>query len=157
MSTPPPTPNGLAQPLAKYSAWRRAGDLVFLSGVIAVEPSTATIVKGYADIPAHARRLLGETGEFSTDIKEGPILAQSWFVLDRIRATVEAAGGQMSDVFKLVQYFKNLDHFPHYSRVRKLFFTGEPPASTVVEVSAMLPTADILIEVEATAYLPLPR
>ena len=68
-----------------------------------------------------------------TDLKEGPILAQSWFVLDRIRATVEAAGGQMNDVFKLVQYFKNLDHFPHYSRVRKLFFTGEPPASTVVE------------------------
>jgi enamine deaminase RidA (YjgF/YER057c/UK114 family) len=78
-------------------------------------------------------------------------------VLDRIRQTVETAGGQMSDVFKLVQYFRNLDHFPHYSRVRKLFFTGEPPASTVVEVSAMLPTADILIEVEATAYLPMPR
>ena len=76
-------------------------------------------------------------------------------MLDRIRATVEAAGGQMIDVFKLVQYFKNLDHFPHYSRVRKLFFTGEPPASTVVEVSAMLPTADILVEVEATAYIPL--
>ena len=144
-----------AQPLAKYSAWRRAGDFVFLSGVIAVEPSSATIVKGYADIPPEARTLLGQTGEFSTDIKEGPILAQSWYVLDRIRQTVEAAGGQMSDVFKLVQYFRNLDHFPHYSRVRKLFFSGEPPASTVVEVSAMLPTADILIEVEATAYLPL--
>jgi enamine deaminase RidA (YjgF/YER057c/UK114 family) len=68
---------------------------------------------------------------------------------------VEAAGGQMSDVFKLVQYFKNLDQFPHYSRVRKLFFSGEPPASTVVEVSAMLPSADILLEVEATAYLPI--
>jgi enamine deaminase RidA (YjgF/YER057c/UK114 family) len=81
----------------------------------------------------------------------------SWFVLDRIRATVEAAGGRMDDVFKLVQYFRNLDHFPHYSRVRKLFFSGEPPASTVVEVSAMLPTADILVEVEATAYLPLKR
>jgi len=145
----------IAQPLAKYSAWRRAGDLIFLSGVIAVDPARALIVKGYADIPAEARKLLGETGEFSTDIKEGPILAQSWFVLDRIRATVEAAGGQMGDVFKLVQYFRNLDHFPHYSRVRKLFFTGEPPASTVVEVSAMLPTADILIEVEATAYVPL--
>lgn len=145
----------IAQPLAKYSAWRRAGDFVFLSGVIAVEPSTATLVKGYADIPPEARKLLGETGEFSTDIKEGPILAQSWFVLDRIRATVEAAGGQMGDVFKLVQYFRNLDHFPHYSRVRKLFFCGEPPVSTVVEVSAMLPTADILVEVEATAYLPL--
>jgi enamine deaminase RidA (YjgF/YER057c/UK114 family) len=145
----------IAQPLAKYSAWRRAGDLIFLSGVIAVEPATATIVKGYADIPPAARKLLGETGEFSTDIKEGPILAQSWFVLDRIRSTVEAAGGRMDDVFKLVQYFRNLDHFPHYSRVRKLFFSADPPASTVVEVSAMLPTPEILIEVEATAYLPL--
>lgn len=146
-----------AQPLARYSAWRRAGDFVFLSGVIAVEPSTATIVKGYADIPADARKLLGETGEFSTDIKEGPILAQSWFVLDRIRGTVEQAGGSMADVVKLVQYFKHLDHFPYYSRVRKLFFPGEPPVSTVVEVTGMLPTADILVEVEATAYLPLQR
>lgn len=145
----------IAQPLARYAAWRRVGDFIFLSGVIAVDPASATIVKGYADIPAEARQLLGETGEFSTDIKEGPILAQSWFVLDRIRSTVQAAGGRMDDVFKLVQYFRNLDHFPHYSRVRKLFFTGEPPASTVVEVSAMLPTADILIEVEATAYVPL--
>ena len=147
----------IAQPLARYSAWRRVGDFVFLSGIIAVDPASSTIVKGYADIPTAARALLGETGEFSTDIKEGPILAQSWYVLDRIRATVEAAGGQMSDVFKLVQYFKNLDHFPHYSRVRKLFFTGEPPVSTVVEVSEMLPSADILIEVEATAFVPLPR
>jgi enamine deaminase RidA (YjgF/YER057c/UK114 family) len=145
----------IAQPLARYSAWRRAGDFVFLSGVIAVDPGTATIVRGYADIPPDARTLVGQTGEFSTDIKEGPILAQSWFVLDRIRATIEAAGGQMSDVVKLVQYFRHLDHFPHYSRVRKLFFPGEPPVSTVVEVSAMLPTADILIEVEATAWLPL--
>ena len=145
----------IAQPLARYAAWRRAGDFIFLSGVIAVDPARSLIVKGYADIPPEARALLGETGEFSTDIKEGPILAQSWFVLDRVRATVEAAGGQMGDVFKLVQYFKNLDHFPHYSRVRKLFFPGESPASTVVEVSAMLPTADILVEVEATAYVPL--
>lgn len=29
---------GIAQPLARYAAWRRAGDLVFLSGVIAVDP-----------------------------------------------------------------------------------------------------------------------
>jgi enamine deaminase RidA (YjgF/YER057c/UK114 family) len=148
------TSSGIAQPLARYAAYRRVGDFVFLSGVIAVEPAASKIVKGYADIPDAAATLLGRTGEFSTDIKEGPILAQSWYVLDRIRQTVEAAGGQMSDVFKLVQYFKNLDHFPHYSRVRKLFFSGEPPASTVVEVSAMLPTDDILIEVEATAYLP---
>jgi enamine deaminase RidA (YjgF/YER057c/UK114 family) len=148
-------PSQTAQPLARYAAWRRAGDFVFLSGIIAVDPAAKLIVRGYDDIPAAAQTLLGRSGEFSTDLREGPILAQSWYVLDRVRATVEAAGGQMSDVIKLVQYFKNLDHFPHYSRVRKLFFPGEPPTSTVVEVSGMLPTPEILIEVEATAYLPL--
>lgn len=146
-----------AQPLARYAAWRRAGDLVLLSGVIAVEPSSGTIVRGYADIPPAARALIGQTGEFSTDAKEGPVLAQSWFVLDRIRATLEDAGGSLDDVVRLVQYFRNLDHFPLYSRVRKQFFPGDPPASTVVEVSEMLPTADILIEVEATAWVPLDR
>ncbi|HWH81351.1 MAG TPA: RidA family protein [Burkholderiaceae bacterium] len=153
-TTPAP---GIAVPLARYAAYRRVGDLVFLSGVIAVDPGANKIVRGYADIPDAAAALIGRSGEFSTDTREGPILAQSWYVLDRIRATVEAAGGQMGDVFKLVQYFRHLDHFPHYSRVRKLFFAGEPPASTVVEVSAMLPTDDILIEVEATAHVPARR
>jgi enamine deaminase RidA (YjgF/YER057c/UK114 family) len=147
-------PSGIAQPLARYAAWRRAGDFVFLSGVIAVDPAAGLIVSGYADIPEEAARLLGRSGEFSTDIREGPILAQSWYVLDRIRQTMEAAGGTMADVCKLVQYFRHLDHFPYYGRVRKLFFPGELPTSTVVEVSAMLPTPEILIEVEATAYLP---
>ena len=152
--TEPMAGSGIARPLARYAAWRRVGNLLFLSGVVAVDPAAARIVRGYADIPDTAADLLGRSGEFSTDLREGPILAQSWYVLDRIRQTVESAGGKMSDVFKLVQYFRDLDHFPHYSRVRKLFFPGEPPASTVVEVSAMLPTAEILIEVEATAYLP---
>ena len=144
-----------AQPLARYAAWRRAGDFIYLSGVIAVNPAAGQIVRGFNDIPLEAAELIGRTGEFSSDTKDGPILTQSWYVLDSIRQTIESAGGQMSDVFKLVQYFKNLDHFPRYSKVRKLFFLGEPPVSTVVEVSAMLPTADILIEVEATAWLPL--
>lgn len=146
-----------AQPLARYSAWRRAGDLVLLSGVIAVDPQAGRIVRGWDDIPADVHAMLGRTGEFSTDLRTGPILAQSWWVLDRIRATVEAAGGRMADVVKLVQYFRDLDHFPYYSGVRRRFFPGEPPASTVVEVSAMLPSPEVLVEVEATAYLPLPR
>jgi enamine deaminase RidA (YjgF/YER057c/UK114 family) len=146
-------PPDIAQPLARYAAFRQVGDFVFLSGVIAVNPSAGLIVNGYQDIPAEVADSLGRSGEFSVDIKEGPIIAQSWAVLDSIRRTIESAGGQMSDVFKLVQYFKNLDHFPHYSRVRKRFFPDAAPASTVVEVSAMLPSPDILIEVEATAYL----
>lgn len=148
---------GAGKPLAKYAAWRRAGDFVFLSGIIPVNPQTATIVRGFQDIPADARLLLGKTGEFSTDAKQGPILAQSWYVLESIRHTIEDAGGQMSDVIKLVQYFRNLDHFPYYSQVRKLFYPGQPPVSTVVQVSEMLPDAGVLIEVEATAWLPQSR
>ena len=147
--------NQIAQPLARYAAWRRAGDFVFLSGVIAVDPQAGRIVQGYKDIPTDAAIQIGQTGEFSTDYKEGPILAQSWYVLNSIKNTADSAGGQLSDVVKLVQYFRNLDHFPLYSRVRKQFFPGDPPVSTVVEVSAMLPSPDILIEVEATMWLPI--
>lgn len=145
----------IAQPLARYSPWRRAGDFLLLSGVIAVDPAKKLIVRGYDDIPPEARALIGASGEFSTDFREGPIKAQSWFVLDRIQSTLEAAGGRMDQVVRLVQYFRDLDHFPHYSRVRTLFFPGEPPASTVVQVSGMLPSPEILVEVEATAWVPL--
>ncbi|MGF1482620.1 MAG: RidA family protein [Cyanophyceae cyanobacterium] len=144
----------IANPLARYAAYRRVGDLVFLSGVIAVDPRQRKVIQDYADIPSHARELLGETGEFSVDAKEGPILVQSWYIFDKIQQTVEDAGGQLQDVFKLVQYFKDLRDFPLYSRVRNLFFPDQPPASTIVEVSGMLPTPEVMIEVEATAYIP---
>ena len=143
-----------AKPLARYAAWKRRGDFIFLSGIIAVDPDTRRVVMGYDDIPRDVADRLGRSGELSIDIKEEAIIAQSWVVLDKIRETIEAAGGTMADVFKLVQYFKSLDHYPHYARVRRGFFPDEPPVSTVVEVTAMLPTASVLIEVEATAYLP---
>ncbi len=143
-----------AEPLARYAAWKRKGDFVFLSGVIAVDPKAGRIIRGFDDIPVEAQQSLGRTGEFSVDIKEGPILAQSWVVLDKIRATMEEAGGTIADVFKLVQYFKDLRDYPHYNRVRRQFFPDDPPVSTVVEVSGMLPSPEILVEVEATAYLP---
>jgi enamine deaminase RidA (YjgF/YER057c/UK114 family) len=146
-----------AKPLARYSAWARRGDFIFLSGVIAVDPAAGRIIRGFGDLPPDIGPRIGQTGEFSVDAKDGPIIAQSWYVLDRIRATMEDAGAQMADVFKLVQYFKNLNDFPRYNAVRKLFFPDTPPVSTVVEVSAMMPSDDILIEVEATAWAPLGR
>lgn len=142
-----------AQPLARYSAWTRRGDFVFLSGIIAVDPSANKIIRGFDDLPEGVADQIGRTGEFSVDAKDGPIIAQSWYVLDRVRATVEDAGGTMGDVFKLVQYFRNLDHFPRYNTVRRMFFPGLPPVSTVVEVSGVMPSRDVLIEVEATAWL----
>lgn len=142
-------------PLARYASSRRVGDFIFLSGVIAVDPIRNTIVNGFDDIPDEIAHELGRTGEFSTDMKQGPILAQSWYVFNAIQTIIEREGAQMSDVFKLVQYFRNLDHFPLFSQVRRCFFPVAPPISTIVEVSAMLPSETILIEVEATAYHPV--
>jgi enamine deaminase RidA (YjgF/YER057c/UK114 family) len=148
---------GVGAPTAKYAPYKRVGDIVYLSGVIAVDTDRQRVIGGFADLPPDVRKLLGESGEMSADVREGPILAQSWFVLDRIRRIVESAGGRMEDVFKLVQYFRSLDHYPLYNRVRKLFFPQGAPVSTVVEVSGMLPTPAVLVEVEATAHIPPQR
>ncbi|MEI7496505.1 MAG: RidA family protein [Betaproteobacteria bacterium] len=141
-------------PLAHYSAFKRVGDMVYMSGVIAVNPSTRLVVQHFDQLPNSVRIALGETGEMSVDVFQEPILVQSWYVLDRIRQLAEEAGGDMSNVFKLVQYFTDLRDYPLYNRVRHLFYKNEPPVSTVVEVSGMLPSPEVLIEVEATAYIP---
>ena len=145
------------QPLARYAAMKRIGDMVYMSGVIAVDPATRTVVQSFEQLPAEVRQQLGETGEMSVDIFQAPALVQSWFVLNRIRELAEQAGGGMGDVFKLVQYFTDLRDYPLYNRVRRLFYPGEPPVSTVVEVSGMLPSREVRIEVEATAFIPLPK
>lgn len=144
-------------PLANYLAAKRVGNLLYLSGVIAVDPAARKVVNAYDDLPAAAQTLLQTlgycTGQMSVDIFEAPAASQSWFVLNRIKDIVEAEGGQMADVFKLVQYFRDLRHYPVYNRVRGLFCPS-PVVSTVVEVSRMLPDDQVLIEVEATALLP---
>lgn len=143
----------VAKPLSRYAPFRRAGDLVIFSGITAADPDRGIVIRGYADLPAEVRRKAGETGEMSTDMKDGPIAAQSWFVLERLRSTVEAAGGSLDDVVKLTQYFCNLRDFPIYNAVRARFFAN-PPASTVVRVVELLPTPDVLLEVEAVAHIP---
>jgi enamine deaminase RidA (YjgF/YER057c/UK114 family) len=149
-------PANIAKPLSRYAPFRRAGDLVLFAGITAADPERGIVIRGYADLPEALRRQAGETGEMSTDLKDGPITAQSWFVLDRLRSTVAAAGGSLKDVVKLTQYFCNLRDFSIYNEVRAKFF-HDPPASTVVRVVELLPTPDILLEVEAIAHIPEKR
>jgi enamine deaminase RidA (YjgF/YER057c/UK114 family) len=148
----------IGAPMANYAAARRVGDFVFMSGVVAVDPARRRAVEAYDDLPDAARaalRTLGyDTGQMSVDVHEAPAVAQSWFVLERIRRLAEEAGGGMDDVVKLVQYFRDLRHYPAYNRVRGLFYPAAPPVSTVVEVSRFLPGDALWIEVEATMYLP---
>jgi 2-iminobutanoate/2-iminopropanoate deaminase len=148
----------MGKPMANYAAAKRVGDFVFMSGVVAVDPVQRRAVRGYDDIPEAAREALRPLGyvtdQMSVDVFEAPIVAQSWFVLERIRQLATEHGGSMNDVVKLVQYFRDLRHYAPYNRVRGLFYPDAPPVSTVVEVSRFLPGDDVLIEVEATMYLP---
>lgn len=143
-------------PLARYAPFRRAGDFVYVSGLIAADPVTGILVNSYADLPEEVRDEAGRTGEMSVDLKEGPIAAQSWKVFDSLRSVVNSAGGALDDVVHLAQYFTDLRDFPVYSRLRDKFFDS-PPASTVLEVSGMLPSEIMRIEVQAVAYIPRER
>jgi len=149
----------MGKPMANYAAAKRVGDFVYMSGVVAVDPATRRAVAGYDAIPEAGRSALQglgyATGQMSVDVFEAPIVAQSWFVLARIRQIAAEHGGTMEDVVKLVQYFRHLPHYAFYNRVRGLFYPGEPPVSTVVEVSRFLPGDEVLVEVEATMYLPV--
>ncbi len=148
---------GVGRPLANYAASRRMGDMVFMSGVIAVDPARAEVITRYEQLPAHALEQLKGigfvTGQMSVDVFEAPAVAQSWFVLDRIRQLAELEGCDLRHTARLVQYFRDLRHYPLYNRVRSLFYP-EPVVSTVVEVSRMLPDDRVVIEVEATLVLP---
>ena len=148
----------MGKPMANYAAARRAGDFVFVSGVVGVDPARNAIVQSYDELPTQAleglKRIGYVTGQMTVDIYEAPAVAQSWLVLERIRQIAQEHGGTMSDVVKLVQYFRDLRHYPFYNRVRGLFYPGEPPASTVVEVARFMPGDAAVIEVEATIYLP---
>ncbi|WP_298924239.1 RidA family protein [uncultured Ramlibacter sp.] len=148
----------MGKPMANYAAAKRVGDFVFLSGVVAVDPMRKAVVQSYEELPAEAMEQLKSlgyvTGQMTVDIYEAPAVAQSWFVLDRIRQIAREHGGEMKDAVKLVQYFRDLRHYPFYNRVRGLFYPGEPPVSTVVEVARFMPGDGALIEVEATLYLP---
>ena len=147
----------MGQPMANYAAARRVGDFVFVSGVVAVDPARKAIVQSYDELPEQARaelRTLGyDTGQMTVDIYEAPIVAQSWFVLERIRQLAREHGASMEQAVKLVQYFRDLRHYPFYNRVRGVFYPTQPPASTVVEVARFMPGDAALIEVEATIYL----
>lgn len=147
----------MGRPMANYAAARRAGEFLFVSGVVAVDPARRALVRSYEELPAHAReqlRSLGyDTGQLTVDLYEAPAVAQSWLVLERIGQIAREHGARMQDAIKLVQYFRDLRHYPFYNRVRGLFYGDEPPASTVVEVARFLPSDDALIEVEATIHL----
>ncbi len=105
----------------------RAGDFLFVSGQVA--RSSVAASADAADEYGQAKIIFG-----------------------KIRDLVEAAGGKMDDVVKITIYVVNIKNNKEIWRARKEFFTGDFPASTLVEVRS-LASPEILLEIDAVAWL----
>lgn len=106
---------------------KAAGRLVFISGMTA---RTAT-----GDIEGR-----------------GDITAQTHRVCRNLKAAVEAAGGALDDIVRVDVFVRNIEDFAAIHAVRRQYFTGIPPASTLVEVAEFV-NKDYLIEINAIAVV----
>lgn len=112
--------------IGTYSQAVRAGDLVFLSGQIPLDPATGELVGG--DFEARARR-----------------------VFENLKAVAEAAGGSLDDAVKLTVYLTDLANFATVNAVMASYFSEPYPARAAVGVAALPKGADV----EAEAVLAL--
>lgn len=108
-----------------WSNCMRVGDLVMISGMTA----------------------RGQDGESILGADE---YEQAKVVFQKIKDLVEAAGAVMDDVVKMTIYVTEIANNTGVWKARKEFFTGDFPACTLVEVSA-LAKPEILLEIEAIA------
>jgi reactive intermediate/imine deaminase len=109
--TPIATPHA-PQAIGTYSQAIRAGNTVYLSGQIPLDPTTGELVTG--DMEAQVRR-----------------------VFDNLRAVAQAAGGDLSHVVKLTVYLTDLAHFALVNRVMAEYFSQPYPARAAVGVAAL--------------------
>lgn len=82
----------------------------------------------------------------------GDITRQTEQVCENLKSAVEAAGGTLDDICRVDVFLRNMEHFDAVHVVRRRYFTGAPPASTMVETPKMT-TPDALIEISAIAVV----
>lgn len=82
----------------------------------------------------------------------GDITAQTHQVCRNLRAAIEAAGGTLEDIARVDVYVRDMADFEAIHAVRRQYFTGVAPASTMVEVSGFV-KQDYLIEINAIGVL----
>lgn len=73
-------------------------------------------------------------------------------IFARIQRICEAAGGSMADIVKVTIYLVDITKNTEVWKARREFFSGDFPASTLVEVRS-LAGKETLVEIEAVAYL----
>jgi len=111
--------------IGPYSQAIRAGEWLFVSGQIPLDPATGRLVEG--DAAAQAER-----------------------AIRNLQAVVEAAGGRLENVVKVTLYLADMSQFDAVNRVYARFF-GHKPARAAIGVAALPKGA--LVEIEAVARL----
>ena len=110
--------------IGTYSQAIKAGNLVFLSGQIPLDPGTMEFVDG--DFEARARQ-----------------------VFDNLKSVAEAAGGDLNQVVKLTIFLTDLANFATVNAVMEDYFDQPYPARAAVGVASLPKGADV----EADAIL----
>jgi 2-iminobutanoate/2-iminopropanoate deaminase len=113
--------------IGPYSQAIQAGNLLFLSGQIPLDPVSGELVKG--------------------DIRQG-----TKRVLENMKGVLESQGLGMEDVVKVTIFLKDMGNFNQVNELYATYFPSSPPARSTVEV-ARLPR-DVDIEIEAVALTP---
>jgi len=108
--------------IGPYSQAVQFGNLLFVSGQIALVPQTGEIV-------------------------DGEIEAQTRQVLENLKAIIEAAGMSLQNVLKCSCFLNSMQDFVKFNAVYDSYFADSLPARETVEV-ARLPK-DVLVEVSA--------
>lgn len=97
--------------------------------------------------------IAGMTCRTGDDIVGGDSMAdQARAIFAKIKHLVEAAGGHMNDIVKVVIYVTDIKRREEVWEARREVFDGNFPVSTLVEVSA-LASPDLLVEIEAIGIL----
>jgi len=112
--------------IGPYSQATRAGNTVFFSGQIPLDPATGNVVEG--GIEAQARR-----------------------AFDNLKAVAGAAGGSMADIVRVGLYLTDLSQFAAVNAVMAEYFESPYPARSTIEVSAL--PKGVLFEVDAVMVL----
>ncbi|NMM04458.1 RidA family protein [Paraburkholderia sp. RP-4-7] len=92
-------------------------------------------------------------GYYERFVPEG-IEEQTRLTLDNIKKCVEAANGTLDDIYKVVIMLKNTEDYEKMNAVRAEYFTNSETISTCFHAGVM--RADILVEIEAVAYIENP-
>ena len=82
----------------------------------------------------------------------GDEYAQAKAIFGKIRHLVEAAGGSMADIVKVTIFVTDITQREKIWQARREFFTGNFPASTLVQVAA-LAGPSLKVEIEAVAHI----